>query len=559
MEYRNLEEQVRKNQEDIKYILEEEGVLNQFGIKVVGQVTSSDQLPDASTYEGEYGDAFAVGTATPYNLYIFTRAFSGEPAPFWFDIGVFPAPSTVPGPQGPMGAAGDDALVCKFIINSNSGTGVGVTLTANIGNFSRIPQINDLFTPVIVDLSTNISYMCVCQITQISEQTVTYMIISRSYQITGPQGVQGPPGATGATGETGATGPQGPQGVQGPAGAGFEVIGIVSAANQLPDPASVPDNQAYLVGTAAPYDLYVQATPSGETAKVWVDAGQVTGVQGPQGPTGPQGDPGPQGPTGPIGKGIDDVDNITSSAPYNVTYTPGRASISYTAKWLLDGEATPHDVPFQYALPITAGGGIAIDASETNDSLVISAEGGGIQYVTLNGDSGTVPLDQVLILDNRANVIISDGEYYRFADDMSSSGYWVYSHVGYNNANSYFLKCITILTATYSWSKTSMEVSSGGGSGTQLYRHDIFTTGMREEQVNFSFISYDATKYESINDIDLTKIVKVVSLTVVSGTTTRYDAFNMNHSYVFFNIDDSPYVNCYMIGTTFHGDTVTPL
>lgn len=98
-----------------------------------------------------------------------------------------------------------------------------------------------------------------------------------------------------------------------------------------------------------------------------------------------------------------------------------------------------------------------------------------------------------------------------------------------------------------------------GGGGTQLYRHDIFTTGMREEQVNFSFISYDATKYESINDIDLTKIVKVVSLTVVSGTTTRYDAFNMNHSYVFFNVDDSPYVNCYMIGTTFHGDTVVPL
>ena len=37
-EYRNLEEQVRKNQADILYMLEEEGTLNQFGIKVVGQV-----------------------------------------------------------------------------------------------------------------------------------------------------------------------------------------------------------------------------------------------------------------------------------------------------------------------------------------------------------------------------------------------------------------------------------------------------------------------------------------------------------------------------------------
>ena len=34
-QYRNLEEQVKKNKDDIQYILEEEGVLNEFGIKVV--------------------------------------------------------------------------------------------------------------------------------------------------------------------------------------------------------------------------------------------------------------------------------------------------------------------------------------------------------------------------------------------------------------------------------------------------------------------------------------------------------------------------------------------
>ena len=37
-ELRSLEEQVLKNKQDIEYMLEEEGVLNQFGIKVVGQV-----------------------------------------------------------------------------------------------------------------------------------------------------------------------------------------------------------------------------------------------------------------------------------------------------------------------------------------------------------------------------------------------------------------------------------------------------------------------------------------------------------------------------------------
>lgn len=104
----------------------------------------------------------------------------------------------------------------------------------------------------------------------------------------------------------------------------------------------------------------------------------------------------------------------------------------------------------------------------------------------------------------------------------------------------------------------TLQAASGGG-GTQLYRHDVFTMGDREEQVNFSFISYDATKYASINDIDLTKVVKVVSLAVVTGTTTRYDAFNMNRTYIYYNTNSSPYVGAYMIGTTFNGDTVTPL
>ena len=48
-EYRNLEEQVRKNQADILYMLEEEGTLNSFGIKVVGQIESAADLPDPAT------------------------------------------------------------------------------------------------------------------------------------------------------------------------------------------------------------------------------------------------------------------------------------------------------------------------------------------------------------------------------------------------------------------------------------------------------------------------------------------------------------------------------
>lgn len=99
-ELRNLEEQVEKNKQDILYMLEEEGVLNQFGIKVVGQETSISALPDPLTYTGDFGDAYAIGTTNPYDLYIFTRANGTHPNPYWFDIGKFPL-------QGPKGDKGD--------------------------------------------------------------------------------------------------------------------------------------------------------------------------------------------------------------------------------------------------------------------------------------------------------------------------------------------------------------------------------------------------------------------------------------------------------------------
>ena len=51
---RNLEEQVIKNAEDINYLINEQGVLNQFGIKVVGQVDYLNSLPTVDEYKAAY-------------------------------------------------------------------------------------------------------------------------------------------------------------------------------------------------------------------------------------------------------------------------------------------------------------------------------------------------------------------------------------------------------------------------------------------------------------------------------------------------------------------------
>lgn len=104
-EYRNLQEQVEKNKNDILYILEQEGVLNEFGIKVVGEVETTDDLPSTGSEEFaalEYGDTYAVGTEEPYTLYIKTRANGTHPNDYWFNLGLFP----LPGPQGPKGETG---------------------------------------------------------------------------------------------------------------------------------------------------------------------------------------------------------------------------------------------------------------------------------------------------------------------------------------------------------------------------------------------------------------------------------------------------------------------
>lgn len=68
---------------------------NLLGIKVVGHVDALP-IPDG-TYE--YGDTYTVGTAAPYDMWIYTRADAFHSEAYWFNIGKFPAP----GPQGPKG------------------------------------------------------------------------------------------------------------------------------------------------------------------------------------------------------------------------------------------------------------------------------------------------------------------------------------------------------------------------------------------------------------------------------------------------------------------------
>lgn len=177
---------------------------------------------------------------------------------------------------------------------------------------------------------------------------------------TGATGPQGPKGETGATGPTGPEGPRGPKGEQGPqgqigpqgergpagqkgeTGSGFKVLGYygTKAALDAAQKATAVAGDAYGVGAAEPYDIYIFDGITGE----FVNNGPLQGAKGdtgPEGPQGPKGDPGETGPQGPAGAdGAPGADGAAGKDGTNgrdgVTFTPAMSAAG-DLSWTNDG------------------------------------------------------------------------------------------------------------------------------------------------------------------------------------------------------------------------------
>lgn len=240
--YRNLQEQVLKNQEDIQYVIDKVTFAN-LGIRVVSAepLSSSDSLP--LPYDGEYGDAFLVGSdPVNYVLWVWTRdnnEYNGK----WFEWGYLMTPSIVPGPQGQPGATGPQGVRGS---------------TWNVG--TEDPQVSPEANQdgdCYLNTTTGVVY--------IYRNGVWNYIGS----IKGSQGIKGDTGPTGATGEQG---PQGEKGPQGDVGGFINIVGIVPNSDSLPPPESLGNlTFAYLVGTN-PYNLYIQVGTSSSSA-LWTNMG----------------------------------------------------------------------------------------------------------------------------------------------------------------------------------------------------------------------------------------------------------------------------------------------
>ena len=244
--YRNLPEQVEKNMQDLEEFRSASTVLSEFGIKVVGQEADVSDLPDESTYDGSYGDAYAIGTEEPFDFYIWTRPNSTINYAHWFNIGAFP----LPGPEGPQGETGPQGA---------QGTRGSLWFTA-----STTPGSISGF--IVGDIWLNTTNF---DLYILKSSSPNYW--ARIGSIQGPQGVQGIQGPQGVQGPQGETGPQGPQGETGGL---VNILGIVASNSALPDPSTMNHTDAYMVGTNPPYDLYVIIGTSQANFQ-WLNLGKI--------------------------------------------------------------------------------------------------------------------------------------------------------------------------------------------------------------------------------------------------------------------------------------------
>lgn len=253
----NLQEAVGENKKLIEEIVEQSKLLQGFGIKVVGHVTTAADLPNPEEYfkvGGNYGDAYTVGTATPYNLYIYTRSNTTNDKPFWFNIGEFPLPGPV-GPQGEQGVEGPQG---------------------QRGSRWYWTELQPSGSHVIGDTWVNTKI----NVIYVYDGSTWQPVGSIAKGDTGPQGPQGPQGPVGPVG------PQGPQGVQGPIGQSFHIDGVLTSVDQLPDPIETGRKDrgaAYLIpiddgkGTMFTHVYVITGTDTDPSTFTWSDGGTMSG------------------------------------------------------------------------------------------------------------------------------------------------------------------------------------------------------------------------------------------------------------------------------------------
>ena len=270
VEFRNLEEQVQKNKEDIAAHYEIDRVIAEFGLKFLGLIPNVQTLPDPLSYTGNYGDTYAVGTEDmspeDYVYYVYSRAniYIGKTEPYWFKLGRI----NLVGPEGPKGDKGDKGE------RGESGATWYTSSVTLIPDSTKYKK-GDLY----LNTTTGSVFRFDIYAQPSGSNLYAWTHISN---IIGPQGLEG---RQGKIGPQGIQGFQGIPGRDGKPGQAFTIVGTLLSESALPTPTPEIINQAYLIKTDDINYLYA-IIPNEENILVWQNLGNIAGIKGETGQQG---------------------------------------------------------------------------------------------------------------------------------------------------------------------------------------------------------------------------------------------------------------------------------
>ena len=325
-QYRNLEEQVLWNKDTILDFLNGEKTIAEFGITVLGILPDISYLPASGE---NYGDAYLIGTKTPYDMRVWTRNVADSTAS-WVDLGAFP----LAGPKGDRGA-------------------IGSTISFGYGDPTSVPtRDQDYYINTatgywfVSDRNSDGAYSWFKQFSLKGEKGDR-----------GEQGKIGPVGPQGPQGVRGAQGPVGPQGPKGDDGIAYHLIGLYDKESDLP----TPTEEMWARGDAAA----IKATPANLLYMIVKQNAQYLWVNmGPIGGTGPKGDP---------GDGFGTLNTITTQSVTQLAYNEDGMRVDAQMQATLDDNTT-YDFGASYKVPIKPGAGIVIDKNATGDGVEVKVD-----------------------------------------------------------------------------------------------------------------------------------------------------------------------------------------
>ena len=470
---RNLQEQVLANTQDIEDFKSGNQTIAEFGITVVGILSSIDDLPATGI---NYGDAYLIGTDHPYDMRVWTRDEADNTAK-WVDLGQFPL-------AGPKGDKGDVGSKISF----------GSTDPLNNPTAS-----NDYY----INTTTGYWFVSSYDIPSNKYIWVKSFSLKGLKGDTGLQGPTGPTGARGPQGYTGAIGPTGPKGDKGDIGPAFKVLGTLTSTANLPTPTKALQDQgaAYIIpnSSGVKHIWVIQGT----TTYQWIDIGE-SGVQG------PKGDPGVSG------VGINTIAELdmqisTDMVTYDSTtglLISGTGRISYDD----NGDLATTDFNSYSTVPIRAGQNITMDMTADGTALEIKADSP--SSFTINATS-SYPKKGFEV-------------YYQGGNEKAMSKF-------YTNGISYDVYSGNTIVASRSWtfpSRNSGQLlvkeqlptlfgkSLTTGGSINLYRHTVTATAKAAADLSYFTFVIISSKNTSINS--LANLKTILGNTFVYPVSGRY-------------------------------------